>query len=103
VARPDRLRQRPAPFLAAAQASAVPRSIRPAAETAALPALVRGRRPGRSRGGGGCPVGAARMPGRDARLGMMSDGDLVQWLCGIAPEVVNRRRKMEISRFAESP
>ena len=53
-------------------------SNRPGAGTAALLALVQGRRPGRSRGGSGCGcgcrVGAARTPERDVALGMVSDG-----------------------------
>jgi hypothetical protein len=44
------------------------RSNRPDAETAALLALMQGQRPSRSRG-------AARTPGRDARLGTIGGGD----------------------------
>ena len=72
--RADRLR---VPAAAAGRAGAVQRSNRSAAETAALLALMQGRRPGRSRGGSGCRRGAARTPGRDAWLGTIGDGDPV--------------------------
>jgi hypothetical protein len=43
------------------------------AETVALLAPAQGRRPGRSRDRGRCQFGAARTPGRDARLGTIGD------------------------------
>src|SRR5450755_4487382 len=68
-----RRRSAPRPAAPADWAGAVPRPNGHDAETAALLALVRGRRPGRSRDGSGCRVGAARTPGRDAVLGTMSN------------------------------
>jgi hypothetical protein len=43
-----------------------------AAQDGAETAPLRGRRSGSSRGGCGCRVGAARTPGRDARIGTIA-------------------------------
>jgi hypothetical protein len=62
----------PLPAAGADRAGAVQHANRADWETAALLALLRGRRPGRSWGGSGCRVEAARTPVRDARLGVIN-------------------------------
>jgi hypothetical protein len=91
-------------YPAASGAGAVPHSNRSAAETAALLVLVQGPAAGpvAGRERKRLPVGAARTPGRDARLGTIGDGDRARRPRCSPMAVFYRRRKLGLARFAES-
>jgi hypothetical protein len=92
----------PVPATAADQAGAAPRLNPAGAEAATHLALMRGRRPGRSQDGSGCGFGAARTPGREARLGTIGDRYLARRRRCTATSVSNRRRAPRIARFVEN-